>query len=132
MIKQIKPIINPQQNPYLLTKYEIGKTTIPVYPVLGMEYLNRKNIRAGMVESVIDDSNKETVVDIFREHGFTVWGGNWNDPIDWHHFQLTREQSEVLIKLPYTQGVEFFNKLTSVKAETRNPLPSNNIKDRGY
>lgn len=107
--------INPQQNPYLITKHEIGKKAVPVYPSLGMEYLNRVNIRTGMVESVVNNKTKETVIDIFYKHGFTIWGGNWNDPIDWHHFQLTREQAEIIIKLPYEQGVEFFNKLTSAE-----------------
>ena len=103
--------INPQQNPYLITKYEIDKVTVPVHPALGMEYINRANVRAGMVETVIDVNSKETVVDIFRKHGFTIWGGRWDDPIDWHHFQLTREQSEMIIRLPYKEGLEFFNRL---------------------
>ena len=119
--------INPQQNPYLLTEYEPGKTHIPVFPALGMQYLNRTNIRAGMVESVIDDNSRETVIDIFHKHGFTIWGGSWNFPIDWHHFQLTREQSETIIKLPFQQGLDFFNKIASSKAHATGKLASNNI-----
>jgi hypothetical protein len=103
--------VNPQQNPYLITQYEFGKVTIPIEPALGMEYINRANIRAGMVETVIDTNSKETVVDIFRKHGFTIWGGKWDNPIDWHHFQLTREQSEMIIRLSYEEGLEFFNRL---------------------
>jgi hypothetical protein len=109
--------INPQQNPYLITKYDDGKVNIPIFPPLGMEYINRKNIRTGMVETIVDD--KETVVDIFGKYGFTVWGGNWNDPIDWHHFQVTREQAEQIANLTYDEGVEFFNKLTSYKISNR-------------
>jgi len=108
--------INPQQNPYLITKYDIGKVTVPVYPPAGMEYLNRRNVRAGMVESVIDDESRETVVDLMNQHGFTIWGGNWNDPIDWQHFQLTRSQAETLSGLSYEDGVKLFDQLTTKKA----------------
>ena len=103
--------INPQQNPYLLTNYEINKNSIPIYPSLGMEYVNRKNIRSGMVETIINAESKQTVIDIFHKNGFTIWGGNWNDPIDWHHFQLTRDQSNILIRLNYEDGSNFFNEV---------------------
>ena len=112
--------INPQQNPYLLNKYEIGKTHVAVYPPMGMEFINRRKIRTGMVESVID--NNKTVIDIFNQHGFTVWGGDWMEPLDWHHFQVTREQAEALAKMPYKEGLEFFNQLASEDAD---PIISN-------
>ncbi len=107
--------INPQQNPYLVTEYDFGKTTIPVYPPQGMEYINRRNIRAGMVETVIYNDSKNMVVDLFKQHGFSIWGGEWNFPVDWQHFQLTRKQAEELSKLPYEQGLVFFNALTTKK-----------------
>ncbi|MEK6734313.1 MAG: M15 family metallopeptidase [Pseudomonadota bacterium] len=103
--------VNPQQNPYLITSYENKKTSVPIFPPIGMEYINRTNIRAGMVETVFE--NKETVIDVFKKHGFSIWGGNWNDPIDWHHFQVTREQAETMVKLPYEEAVEYFNNLVS-------------------
>lgn len=102
--------INPQQNPYLITKYESGKKNIPVYPSLGIEYINRKNIRTGMVETVLNEKTRETIIDIFYKYGFTIWGGNWNDPIDWHHFQLSREQAEMIATLSYEKGLELFAK----------------------
>lgn len=105
--------INPQQNPYLLTKYEPNKNSVPIYPSLGMEYLNRVNIRSGMVESIVNVESRQTVVDIFYKNGFTIWGGNWNDPIDWHHFQLTREQADILSNSSYKDGLIFFNELIS-------------------
>jgi hypothetical protein len=108
--------INPQQNPYLLTQYDTGKTTIPIYPPQGMEYINRRNIRSGMVETVIYDHNKLTVVDLFQQHGFSIWGGDWNFPVDWQHFQLTRKQAEDLANLSYEQGLEFFEQFTRKEA----------------
>ena len=108
--------INPQQNPYLLTKYEPGKTKVDIFPPQGMEFINRRNIRAGMVETILDDNSHDDVIHIFNKHGFSIWGGNWNDPIDWHHFQVTREQAETIAKLSYEEGLEFFNKLTESQA----------------
>lgn len=106
--------INPVQNPYLVGNYEYGKANLAVYPALGIEYINRRNIRAGMVESIVT-ANGENVIDIFSKYGFTVWGGDWNTPIDWHHFQVTREQAQIIAKLPYLEGVDFFNSLVKEK-----------------
>lgn len=107
--------INPIQNPYLATEYNPGKTSVEVHPAQGMEYINRRNIREGMVETVLNNTSKSTVVDVFRKNGFSVWGGNWNYPIDWQHFQVTREQAEAIAKLSYEEGVEFFSNLVSGK-----------------
>ena len=109
--------INPQQNPYLVTKYEIGKTEIPVYPATGMEYINRSNVREGMVETIIDDESHQTVIALMHQHGFTVWGGTWNDPVDWHHFQLSRSQAETLSSISYEDGLKIFEQLTSIKSQ---------------
>lgn len=111
--------INPLQNPYLATEYESGKTSVEVLPAQGMEYINRRNIRPGMVENILNNTNKSTVVDVFRKNGFTVWGGDWNYPIDWQHFQVTREQAEAIAKLSYEEGVEFFNNLVSGKVASK-------------
>ncbi len=107
--------VNPMQNPYLVTEYEPGKTSVEVFPPQGMEYINRSNVREGMVETVLNNTNKSTVVDIFRKNGFTVWGGDWNYPIDWQHFQVTREQAEAITNFSYEEGVAFFNNLISGK-----------------
>lgn len=32
----------------------------------------------------------ESVVGVFRENGFTVWGGYWRDRIDYQHFQIPK------------------------------------------
>jgi hypothetical protein len=65
--------INPKQNPYIRIKDE---STI-IEPITGLEFLNRHNLRPGMLE---------TVVPIFTTHGF-IWGGKWDNPIDYHHFE---------------------------------------------
>lgn len=68
-------------------------------PGSGYSYLNRANIRPGMLEQVAH---------IFRQHGFTEWGGNWNDPIDWMHFQTPRAIAELLATLQLAEGEQFF------------------------
>lgn len=73
--------INPVQNPF------IQKDKIS--PLGGKLFFNRENKAAGMVEPIID---------IFYKYGFTIWGGSWKTPIDYHHFQVPRDQVEHLIK----------------------------------
>lgn len=65
--------INPVQNPYI----RINKESAIIEPTAGLEFLNRHNLRPGMLE---------TVVPIFIKHGF-IWGGKWDNPIDYHHFE---------------------------------------------
>ncbi len=74
--------INPVQNPFII---DDGVT---IFPKQGSEFLNRDNQRKGMVEPIVH---------IFKKHGFE-WGGDWNSPIDYHHFQMPRNKIEQLIK----------------------------------
>jgi hypothetical protein len=77
--------INPVQNPYL----KPNQHSVTLLPIEGKDYLNRINIRPGMVEPIAE---------IFIQQGF-IWGGTWNDPVDWMHFQLPREEAEKLSKV---------------------------------
>ncbi len=77
--------INPVQNPYIEIKDD---AYVQVHPKSGVDFLNRSNIRPGMVESIVP---------IFKKYGFSEWGGNWNKPIDYHHFQVPRSQVHELI-----------------------------------
>ena len=70
--------INPLQNPFI--KINDDKT-VQILPKEGVNYLNRNNIRQGMVEPIVT---------IFEVNGINEWGGNWNTPIDYHHFQKPR------------------------------------------
>lgn len=64
--------INPIQNPYIR-----GDT---ILPAAGAEYLERSNIRPGMIIP------GDAVYTAFISRGWT-WGGNWTLPIDYHHFE---------------------------------------------
>lgn len=94
--------INPEQNPYLLNRYEPGKYLVAVYPPAGMNYINRAIQRPGMVEPIVK---------IFKNNGFSIWGGEWIEPLDLHHFQLKREEAESLAKLSFKQGKEYFSQI---------------------
>jgi poly-gamma-glutamate synthesis protein (capsule biosynthesis protein) len=64
--------INPVQNPYIVR----GE----VHPPEGRNYIDRDDRRPGMLHP--DDP----VVAAFARRGFR-WGGSWNEPQDYHHFE---------------------------------------------
>lgn len=94
--------INPVQNPYIVFYEDYCK----IMPPAGKEYLNRreyrpaKNNRIGLAEEIID---------IFYNNGFRVWGGNWDSPIDWQHFQVERKLAEQLAQVDLQTGKEIFS-----------------------
>ncbi len=91
--------INPQQNPFIDNTRRDKESTILVYPESGKKYLNRLNVRPGMIT--------QEIVQIFSVHGFKEWGGMWNKPIDWHHFQYPRVVCELLKEMSYQHGRKF-------------------------
>jgi hypothetical protein len=107
--------INPIQNPFLDTEYKPDKKAIEVFPPEGINYINRKNIRLGMVESVIEGSKDLSVVDLFKKNGFSVWGGDWNFPLDLHHFQIPTEDAKKLATISLDEGKAYFNNLLKRK-----------------
>ena len=64
--------INPIQNPYIR-----GDT---IWPAAGAVYLDRNYVRPGMI------IRGDVVYRAFTSRGWT-WGGNWNVPRDYHHFE---------------------------------------------
>lgn len=78
--------INPLQNPMI--DIDDNTKSIRVYPQEGVNFLNRRNQRPGMLEPVVS---------VFKDNRLDVWGGNWNNPIDYHHFQVERALAENLI-----------------------------------
>ncbi len=62
---------NPIQNPYLRRGV--------VLPADGRAYLDRKDLRIGMVESIVE---------LMGKFGFTTWAGSWDSPIDYMHFEF--------------------------------------------
>lgn len=64
--------INTVENPYLPGKQ--------IMPPAGRDYLDRRNIRPGMIAA------GDAVVTAFKAEGFT-WGGGWRTGVDYQHFE---------------------------------------------
>lgn len=103
--------LNPIQNPYA-TRSDSGLRYMP-HP--GAAYANRSDIRPGMAESVID---------VFADQGFLVWGGYWRNPIDYQHFQVGRSMAARLAALPPAQAQAAFRQYVErYRACRRNSAP---------
>lgn len=94
--------INPIQNPFISFS-EQGVATFK--PQDGVEYSNRKQYRYGK------DKRKgfaEDVVPLFASNGFLYWGGFWNTPIDYQHFQVSRSMANLMVAMPANDAKLFF------------------------
>lgn len=90
--------INTVQNPFV-QRHAKTPDAVEVLPPQGIGYLNRANRRPGMAEEVVQ---------LFARHGFPVWGGTWNDPIDWQHFQPSRTMAKLLTAMTPAHARELF------------------------
>ena len=91
--------INPVQNPFL--KIDDSKGLVEVFPHEGTLYLNRHNLKPGMVEGIVD---------VFAGQGLSIWGGRWTTPVDYHHFQVPRGVAELLNVMDEEDGFEFYSR----------------------
>jgi len=84
--------LNPKQNPYV--KRNRSGIALSVSPPSSIDYVSRPrspaNPRLGMAESVVD---------LFAEHGFPVWGGYWPYEVDYQHFAVSRSLALHLARL---------------------------------
>lgn len=94
--------INPLQNPFI-TFTDTG--TANINPAKGAQYLNRKQYRLGKLPA---QGFAEQIVDIFALNGFRTWGGDWNTPIDFQHFQTSREMAVLMAQLNTSNASLFF------------------------
>jgi hypothetical protein len=109
--------INPIQNPYLSIPTNASQTgLITIIPRTGSLYINRTNIRPGM---------SEVIIDLFAKNGFSIWGGKWNTPIDWQHFQTSRAMAQLLAVMSYSDGSTIF-KLYTKTPQMLNSIDHNN------
>lgn len=75
--------INPLQNPFL--GFNQNGTPYVLPEKSAEQYLNRTEIRPG---KLIRAGMSEKVIDIFLSNGFMRWGGYWDTPIDYQHFEV--------------------------------------------
>ncbi|WP_232614133.1 M15 family metallopeptidase [Photobacterium carnosum] len=96
--------LNPLQNPFV-TFGSNGNAKFS--PVQGVHYANRAQYRFGKPNS---RGMAEAVIDTFARHGFQYWGGFWNSPIDYQHFQLTKDMALTMSKMTPAQAILFFQR----------------------
>ncbi len=89
--------LNPVQNPFLT----LSGSSVAVAPPAGAAYLNRRPHRPDKPDR---PGLAEAVVALFAENGFSHWGGDWDDPIDYQHFDVGRPLAESLAALPPEQA----------------------------
>lgn len=109
--------INPVQNPYIL--FEEGSNQVTFLPPNSVSYANRMIKRLGKSDQI---GFAEEVVEVFARHGFYWWGGFWDTPIDYQHFQLDRDISYVLAAMSALEAKAFFNLLKNYYNEFQSPL----------
>ncbi|MUJ24034.1 M15 family metallopeptidase [Aliivibrio fischeri] len=95
--------INPLQNPFIeFTSW--GTATFK--PLKGHEYSNRMLQRLGKEDR---KGFAEEVINIFAQNGFIYWGGYWDTPIDFQHFQTSRDMAYLMTAMPTKEASLFFN-----------------------
>ena len=82
--------INPLNNPYIIEKD--GKLD---YSSLSKEELYYANNRNSEIEHVI--THNDLAYKLFKEKGFD-WGGDWNSPLDYQHFEKKIIDNKILKK----------------------------------
>lgn len=105
--------INPLQNPFIDISEDgtakISPAASGYYSVNRSEERPGKPARAGMAERVVE---------LFAEHGFFVWGGDWNYPIDYQHFQIgSRSFVEQLAAVDIQKGQQMINEQIAIYME---------------
>ncbi|SMY35855.1 hypothetical protein PMAL9190_02225 [Photobacterium malacitanum] len=96
--------INPLQNPFVTFS---GNGNAKFSPTQGTRYANRASYRFGKPDS---RGMAEVVIDIFARNGFQYWGGFWDSPIDYQHFQLTKDMALTMSKMTPAQAALFFKR----------------------
>ena len=94
--------LNPVQNPYIRFRSD-GRAEFS--PPASIGYANRSNQRPG---KTFRSGMAEQIVDLFAWNGFLVWGGDWDDPIDYQHFQVGRKMAERMAELTVEQARVLF------------------------
>ncbi|WP_342220716.1 M15 family metallopeptidase [Rickettsiella endosymbiont of Miltochrista miniata] len=105
--------INPLQNPYISFDEQGHVGILPALAdkqsINRLNYRPKKDFRAGMAEEAID---------IFAENGFISWGGYWNYPIDYQHFEVgSRKFVQQLINLSPCKAQRVFNQYAKSYAD---------------
>lgn len=96
--------INPVQNPYIAFE---ANGNAQVSPEQGIHFANRRRTRP---DKPARSGMAEEVVQVFARHGFSSWGGDWDNPIDYQHFQVGRTLAEQIAALPADEARAAFER----------------------
>lgn len=100
--------INPLQNPYISFDEQGHASILP--PLSAKQALNRLNYRP---KKEFRNGMAEDVIDIFAENGFIGWGGYWNYPIDFQHFEIgSKKFVQQLVNLCPCKAQQIFDQYT--------------------
>ena len=98
--------LNPVQNPFIRR----AGAGLSVDPPAGLDYINRAPKRPGKPDH---PGLAEAVIDVFAQNGFIVWGGYWDEPLDYQHFDIGRSMVETLAALPPEEARKHFEQSVS-------------------
>jgi hypothetical protein len=98
--------INPLQNPYLSLSQDGTAKVRP--PASAQTFINRNEIRPNKKPR---PGKVEDIVEILTRHGFLTWGGEWDFPIDYQHFEIGSQSfvNELIQQAP-ENGYQTFNR----------------------
>ncbi len=97
--------LNPLYNPFVNINLET-KSIDGIVPVDGIKHLNRESIRPGK-DSRYGIINQK-VIDIFAYHGFVIWGGYWDYPLDYMHFQIPKNLAQLLVAMQPVDAAKMY------------------------
>jgi len=116
--------LNPLINPFVTIDTSMG---IAKYnPIAGVNYANRKPIRLGKTNRT---GMAEDAINIFARHGFYYWGGYWDTPIDYQHFQISRSLTEILVMMDFETATKFFEQVVCFYNKNQIPI-ENKIEEK--
>lgn len=110
--------INPAQNPFI----QLQPNGHAVFkPAGSIRYANRRYYRPG---KPVRHGMAEDVVELFAANGFPIWGGDWDNPIDFQHFQVERTLARELAALPTNMARARFDEQVRQYRQCRTRLAS--------
>lgn len=110
--------LNPVENPYIGFN-ESGVVT-DIIPSNGWLNINRMKYRYAKPVPI---GRAEETIETFQNNGILYWGGFWNTPIDYMHFELKREDAELLLTMSKKDAGQYFGLYTQFYRECRNKFP---------
>ena len=126
--------LNPLYNPFIQILPK-EKTVGKIVPKDGIFHINREIQRNG--KKTRDGIITKQIVEIFAQNGFNIWGGYWNEPIDYQHFQISKPLAILLNSMHmkddeklFQLHTQFYNKYkTELLTKILTEFNANNVED---